>query len=321
MTRISDLVPNEKVLGATVDLLLAERNTLTTSDLAARGPEVDLVAAGGPRKASVPFLNPLATDAVNDSNDDLTDMGEIGNLTADEYTVLRHDKNYGWGYTDLARMVTRYAIDGGIARGLEAYWNNIETQVAVASIKGAVNANTNADPEGTAEYDLTFGNGTDEMSTDLLIDAAATGELYADQFDILFVSPKIRAKLQRMNAGNTFVPASDANLRFDTFAGYKLITTKAFGDQASVIARSGALSFGEGYPAEMLAIEIERVANGGNGGGGDILHSRRSFVAHPQGFNYTGPISPTYAQLASPSNWTLAVPTEMVGFRLITHAA
>ena len=308
-TTISDLVPNEKVLAGTVDLLMKDANEIVNSGLAVRGVEVDAVAGGGPRKASIPFVNPLATTDYNIGNDDINDAGNVGKMTADEFSAIRHDINYGWGYADLARMVTTYDTQGGIAAGIAQYWASIYQQLAVSSIKGA----------GAVNSGLTFGDGTDALAVAMLVDAAATAEMYSDMFDILIVSPATKAKLRKLNAGNTFVPASESNIKFDTFAGYKLLTSKAFGNTTSVLARSGALSFGEGTPAGMVPVEIERVANGGNGQGASILHSRRSVVIHPQGFGYTGAVAPTKTNLEDSTKWELVVPVEQVGFRFIDH--
>lgn len=312
-TTIADLVPNEKVLGATVDALLAAKNPLITSGLAVVAPEFNNVANGGPRKSSVPFLNPLDPSNYNISSDAIGTEGNVGKMTAGEFSVLRHDLNYGFGTADLARMVTLYDAKGGIQAGLAAYWNGVFQRRAAASllgIKAAVSA-------------LTVGAGDAALSIDLMIDATVDAGLYADQFDILIVSPLTKGKLQKLEK-NSYVPASQTGIGFDTYAGFKIIVDTSFGDTTSVIARSGALAFGMGTPAGMIPYEVERVANGGNGAGADILHTRKSAVLHPQGFNYNSSnVAPTEAatsgNLAHSGSWTLAVDRKMVGFRFISH--
>lgn len=306
MTMISDLVPSEKVLGATIDLLMKDANELVTSGVAASGPEVEAVAGGGPRKASIPYLDPLATDEVNIGSDNITTEGQFGKLTGDEFTVLRHDLNYGWSATDLARMVTKYDAKLGIAGGIVQYWNGIYQKLATSSLKGVQAVNVN----------LTYGDGSKALDGALIVDATATAEMFMDQFDTLIVSPTTKAKLRKLSS---YVTAGETNLQFDTFGGYKLITSMAFGNTTSVVCRSGALAFGEGTPAGMVPTEVERRANSGNGQGGDILHSRRSVVLHPQGFNWTGAVGANYAALETTANWSLEVPVEQVGFRFISH--
>ncbi|MGA1850471.1 hypothetical protein VH570_06495 [Sphingobium sp. HT1-2] len=313
-TKILDLVPNEKILGQTINALMAEKHELITSGLAARGPEVDAVASGGPRKASIPYLNPLSTDKVNVSTDDLTVAGDVGKMTADEFTVLRHDLNYSWATADLTRMVTQFNVQGGISAGIAAYWNGIVSKIAALSLKGAL----------AADADLTFGAVDDEFSLAQVALAAATAGVYADQFDTLIVSPLRKAKMIAANE-SAFVAKSDTKADFDTWAGKKLIVSNVFGDETSILARSGALALGYGTVA--VPTEIERVANGANGGGGDILHSRISPVVHVQGFDYLGAVAPAITPatgtsvLGDAASWGRKVPLEMIGFRAIRHAA
>lgn len=306
-TTIADLVPSEKVLGQTVKVLMDETNALINSGIVARGPEVNAVANGGPRKASIPFLNPLATDDYNIGSDDINDAGNVGKLTADEFSVIKHVLNYGWGASDLARMVTQYDAKGGIAAGIAQYWNTIFQKIAVAAMTGAL----------AADADLTVGDGTDPLALDLVIDAKVTGGQYMNMFDTLIVSPVTYGKLAKANSSD-FIPAAKTDIGFDIWAGLKLIVDTSFGNTSSILARSGALAFGTG--SVLNPLEIERVANGGNGQGAEILHSRQAVVIHPQGFNYAATnVAPTTTVIADDASWTLAVPVEQVGFRLISH--
>ncbi|MXO94290.1 hypothetical protein GRI62_11855 [Erythrobacter arachoides] len=305
-------MPNEKVLGNLVNALLPEYNPLINSGLVARAPEVDAVVSGGSRKQGLAFINPLAADEANTASDDLSVQGAYGKLTADEFNAIRLDRNYGWGTSDLTRMVTQYDVKGGIQAGIAAYWARQFELTATSAMVGAL----------AAAPSLTVGDGTAAFDTDLIIDATVEAGEYMDLFDVLIVSPATKAKMMKMNSANTFVRASDNGIKIDTWGGYKLITSKAFGDDTTIVARSGAIAFGEGVIAGEVPFEVERVANGGNGQGGDILHSRRSYVVHPQGFSYKATnVAPTNANLEAASAWELAVDAEMVGFRAISHLA
>lgn len=306
-TTIQNLVgATEKALGQTVDLLLKDQNSLVRSGLAVRSPLVDRMIAGGSRKAGVPFINPLATDVVNVSNDDINDDGDVIGMTAQEFMALRHDLNIGIGFTDLAAAVTRFDGKGGAAAFLADYWDNQYNSRAGSIIKGFLKTN--------AGLTYTSAAGADLYTAAML--AGATAGVHADEFDILIVNPAQYAQM-RIDQKNAFVPASQTESRFDEWAGFKLLKSKAFGTDV-VMARAGALAFGEGLPSPMIGTEYERLGNKGGGGGADILHSRRSVVLHPQGANYKGPIVPTVAQLEAAASWELAVSDiEQVGFRKI----
>lgn len=310
-TKILDLVPSEKLLANRVNMVLAADTALIKAGVTVRSAEVDAVANGGPRKASLPYLLPLDTSEVNTSTDDLSVLGSVGKLSAKEFTVARHDLNYAWGASDLARMITQYDAKGGISAGIGAYWSRIATNYATSSMKGAFAAVTS----------LSVGATATAFSLALIIDAKVSGGIYADQFDTLIVSPKTKGKIDKMQEV-AVVPNAQTNLGYDIWAGFKIIVSNSFGDGQSVLMRSGALAFGLADVAP-ASIEIERSANGGNGGGGDIVHSRQSFVIHPQGFDYLGAVAPTTTVLETAGSWAKAtgVDDTMVGFRLIKHAA
>lgn len=312
--RVADLIKSgtEKRLTNTINYLLSTTNELVTSGLAVQGTETAALMAGGPRKGSLPFLAPLDSTQVNVSTDDITEDGDVGKMTADEFSVLRQDLNYGWGYADLTRMITQFDVRGGIGAGIAQYWNDVTKARAISALKGALAA-------GGA--DLTSGVNTADIGLAAIVKAAATADVYADRFDILIVSPVTKAKLQ-MADQNQFVPASKTDIGLDTYAGkYKVVVSNAFGDGVSVLARSGALAYAVGTVPYEIAEEVERLANKGKGGGAEILHSRRSMVAHPQGFNYGGTVAPAKADLEDASKWSLAVPAVQVPFRKIVHKA
>lgn len=330
-TKISDLVGQEKVLSGLISLVLAEKNELITSGLAAHSPVVDAVANGGPRKSSIPFLLPLSTDEYNISTDDINTAGSVGKLSAAEFSVLRHDLNYAWGDADLQRLVTQYNAKVGIHAGIADYWNSIFQKIGVASVKGvqayieaAIAAG--ADEEATEAQEelaeelsiLVSGSNSTDFSMDAVYQAAATAGNYSDMFNVMIVSPARYAKFQSQEQ-NGFIPASKTDTRFAEYHGFTLLKSKAFGDNMTVVGRLGGLAFGRGTVEN--ALEVERVANGGNGAGADILHSRESVVIHPQGTDYVGSVAPNLTALQTASNWKLAVPAEQFGFRFLKHKA
>lgn len=314
-TKITDLVPSEKALDVAVNLILPAKNELVNSGLTARGPEVDAVAGGGPRKASLAYIHPLGTDEVNYSTDAILDEGNIGSMTADEFMVLRHDMNYGWGFTDLTRMVTQYDAEGGIRAGIAQYWASIYMKVLTSTLKGV--KGVVGETEVTGDFDM-----------QVIYDEAAKAGLLQDQFNVLMVSPGRYAKLQGQEA-NGFVPKSKTDTNIANYQGFNILRSTTLTADEVVLGRTGALAFGEGVPAGLVTTEVERRANAGNGGGADILHSRRSFVVHPQGFGYKGAIptkgngktADAFAHLEAAASWSLEVPEEQVGFRFVKFNA
>ncbi len=304
----------EKVLGDTVNVLLKDNNTLLTSGLAATSPVVDAVAGGGSRVASLPFINPYATDTVNISNDDINDDGDVINTTGGTFMALRSDLNIGLGFTDLQAAVTKWNGKGETPAMLADYWNTVYTKMGVSAIVGALKVNSG--------LTYTAGAGVPLYNASML--AGATAGTHADDFDILIVNPVDYANM-RIDNKIAFIPGSKTESRFDEWGGFKLVKSKAFPAGTAVMARTGALAFGVGLPVPFIETEYERLANKANGGGADILHSRRSVVVQPQGFSWKGGVAPTVLKngstapaLETAANWELIVSDiEQIGFRKI----
>jgi hypothetical protein len=309
-TRIADLVANPGVLSNLVQAKFRINNSLISSGVAVTGPEVDLLMTGGSNIQSLNFVNKVDTTAFNHSSDDFDEKGATGKITAAPYSALRIDANWGWAYTDLVKMITKYDVKGGLVSAIPMYWSEVGENMAVASMKGALAKATT----------LTSGVVTDAFNPDAFIDAAATMDDPRAQ-KTLFVSRKTYAKLQKLQR-NDFIAPSAANFNIGRFEGYNLIITEAFGDTKTVIATEGALVFASGLIPGTTGMEIIRDGNAGNGGGGEILRTRLSLVpGMPQGFSYSGAIKPTLAQLATAANWTKVADDAFIGIRAVNHAA
>lgn len=310
-TRIADLVgANPGALANVVVRNFRTNNALVSSGVAVTGPEVDLLMTGGSALQGLSFINKIDTTTANYSNDDFDDKGAVGKVTASGYMALRHDLNWGWAYTDLVRMITKYDVKAGLVGALPQFWSEYSENMAVASIKGAL-AKTAA---------LTTGAVANAFDLDRVIDAAATMD-DPRASKTLLLSRKTLAKLQKLNK-NAYVPAAETNLGFASFAGYGLLLTEAFGDDTIVIAQDGAIAFGTGLVPGTVPLEIDRDINAGGGGGGEVLRTRLSIVVAPQGFSYTGTDrKPGIAGLALPANWTMTADIKDVGFRAIKFTA
>jgi len=308
-TRIADLVANPGVLSNVVTQAFRVKNSLITSGVAVGGPEVDMLMTGGSQMQGLNFINKVDTSTFNYSSDDFDEKGPVGKITAGSYMALRHDINWGWAYTDLVKMITKYDVRGGLVSAIPMYWSEVAENLAVASMKGVL-AKTAA---------LTTGAVADAFDLDKLIDAASTMDDPRAQ-KTLFISRKTLAKLQKANR-NAYVPAADTDLGFDQFAGYNLIITETFGDNLTVVAQNGALAFGAGLVPGEVGMEIDRDPNAGNGGGGEILRTRLSVVVAPQGFSYTGAAKPGITGLATAANWNQVADTTLIGFRAVKHSA
>jgi hypothetical protein len=310
-TRIADLVPNPTVLSNVIVKNFRAKNSLISSGVAVTGPEVDLLMSGGSATQGLSFVNKVDTSTFNYGSDDFDEKGPTGKITASNYMALRHDLNWGWAYTDLVKIITKYDVRAGLTSAIPLYWSEVGENIAIASMKGAL-AKTAA---------LTTGAVTDTFDLKSIVSVSATMDDPRSR-KTLFMSNKTFAKLQLSNIGTVGVQASDAQLNVQTYAGYNVVLTEAFGDQMTLVAQEGAIAFSAGLVPFEVGAEICRDGNAGNGQGGEILRTRLSIVAAPQGFSYTGAAKPGLAGLALPANWTQSeTDNRYIGFRAIKHAA
>ena len=315
-TLISDLVPSEKGLRPTVDFRIAAKNEFLNAGVMQSSTALQSLAGAGPRKFTIQYLNALAADEVNVASDDLNQDGKNGSRTAGEFDAVKHVLNYAWGVTDLEKMVVGDDSMADIGNGIGEYWAKIIKDMAVETLVGVRNAT------GTNLVQATAAAVTADNLLGAAIDAqAAKGERGPDMMDTLVVSPAMYAMLRNAQ-GNAFIAKQATNINFDTYAGFKLVVSSrvadlsATGFQNAILIGQGALSYAVGNGP--VPEEIERLANKGNGEGGDLLHSRRNVIIHPQGFGYTGSVlSGVYkaglsTALKAAGSWALEVPKEDV---------
>jgi len=312
-TTIAGLVGSERKMAVRVDAIRTESNELAQSGLTATTPEVSALANGGPRKVSLDYVKPLSADTFNVTSDDINQEGAVGKMEASSFNAMRLDVNYAWGTTDLTQIVTQYGRQGDLYSGIAGYQNAVSKKLlgyTLKGIKAKLANNANITKAVAGDFDM-----------QVVYDLVATAEEWSDLFRIMIVSHGRYAKLQGQEE-NGFVPASKTDTRFDTYQGYTLLKTNSdvITDNDAIVARIGALGYGEGTAQQ--AFEVERKANGGNGGGADILHSRFSRVLAPLGMDYKGNIPKTQAEVKSvleaAASWDKVAPDAQFGFRFVT---
>jgi len=312
-TTIAGLAGSERKLEVKVNAIREESNELVQSGLTTTSEEVQALANGGPRKVSLDYVKPLSADVFNVSNDDINDEGDVGKQEGGTFSAMRLDLNYAIGTTDLTQIVTQYGKQGDIASGFAGYQNAVSKSLLSSSLVGvraALAANTAITKVVETDWDMA-----------VIYDIIATGEEWSSLFNGMIVSHGRYAKLQAANTG--FVAKSDVNTRFAQYQGFNLLKSNILTDDDAILFRTGALGYGEGTAQQ--AFEVERKANGGNGGGADIIHTRFSRVIHPLGMDYKGAIPVSQAEvkakLEAAASWTKVAPDAQFGFRFVTFGA
>lgn len=306
-TRISDLVPSPGVLANVVAKAYATKNTLVSSGIATTGPEVDLLMSGGSQIQGLNFVNKVDTTKYNHSTDDYDQKGAVGKVNAGRYSALRQDLNWGWATTDLVRMITRFSPTGYVEQAIPLYWGEVGEHIATASMRGAI----------AADAALTLNLATDDLSLEMLVDA---GTDFSGGVQNIVVNRKGEAKFKKLNI-NAYTAAKDTDLNVANFAGYNIFVKEDLADGEMIVAGNGALAFATGVIPGTIPMVITRSEDAGNGGGGEVLRTRRSFVVAPQGFDYKGTTAPVLEDLADADSWARVADLDDVAFRLVKFKA
>ncbi len=310
---ITSVAGSEKVVGQFVDLTIEANNPFTRSGAMVRTVQYDAIAASGPRKVSAPYLLPIDSTSYNDASDDITLQGNVDALAGKWFNANVAILNKGISETDLAKMVTGVDILGeaGAKIANDVWLPILKRRVAKMLTGVAAAAGANYTVDASAAY----------FDTGVLSDARAQLLENGPAISTLVVHPFVAARMRKQEA-NQFVPQSKTDLTLASFGGYNLVESAdmpllATGVYLSAVLGTGFIGYGEAAP--LNAIELERVANGGNGQGGTILHSRKRFLVHPQGFNYkdAAPIVPTEAQLALAATWEVAPGIDRTNIRAV----
>jgi hypothetical protein len=213
---------------------------------------------------------------------------------------------------DLALEDPVQAITGRIGK----YWATTEERRLIQSSLGVL-----ADNVANDSGDMVVNIATDAagaptaaelISADALIDAEQTAGDHQGGFTAIAMHSVVYSNLRKQQLID-FVRDADNNTMFATYGGKRVVVDDSLPavpgtnrvTYTTVLFGSGAWIMGNGRvktPSEM-----DRKPENGNGGGEELLYSRRAEIIHPLGFSFTSASvagqSATLAELANAANW------------------
>lgn len=353
-TRIADIVVPE-VFTPYAMQLTEEKSRIIQSGVAARSPFLDGALAGGGMTFNVPTFLDLDNDADRVSNDssavfDTADSSAnaAGSGTSPERPpnpfkigtateiAIRLNRNASWSSMDLAAQLAGADPMAAIANRVAAYWTRRLQLLFVATWNGVIADNAAAPSasehvQGDLINDISgasFVDGVTNFSAEAVIDTALTMGDSMEDLAVMFVHSVVYARMQKNNLID-FIPDARGEVNIPTFLGREVIVDDGMPVTGSVydtwLFGSGSTQIGVGSP--MVAEEVERKAGGGNGGGQEVLYSRREWSMHPTGHAWVGATTasggPTNAVIDDAASWQRVYPErKQIKFaRLVTREA
>lgn len=317
VTQIADIIKPEPLFLDSVVERTAELSEIFQSGMVQRDPMFDELARGKGSIFDMPFWNDLSTgSSVLSDSSSLTPK----KLTQSKDRAVKHFRGDSWQSNDLAGILAGDNPQERVRDMLADYWaRDMQSEILVPSLTGIfatalasthVNDVAIEDGDNAAESNL--------VSSDNIID---TAKLLGDAWKrvrAIVVHSVVHARMQKLGLIET-EQLQDQDISVETFLGRRVIED----DGVPVVAggTSGnkyttylfgpnAIGFGDGSDAlddnsGAMALETDRDSLAGN----SILISRRQFIMHPRGVQFSGSpsgASPTKTELENGANWTKA---------------
>ena len=238
-------------------------------------------------------------------------------LTSNTYNGVIHLRRKAFVASDLASTTSGADPVGAIQSGLLRYWSKELNKVLINSISGVVKSDIES-----GDLVITNNQNGANITSGLVIDTLAKGGETIKDYSTVILHPNVYAKLWK---DDLIIPAS-LQVPFDTYMGMQVIidstspvvTEGGETIYATVFARRGAVSFDENI-GNLVGFELGRDPAKGL----DYIYSRRRFVIHPSGVNFTGTtvagVSPTNAELWDDTNWEIKQTADMMGLTCLRH--
>lgn len=292
-------------------------NQFLNSGIVVMDPRVSAQASQGGNVGELPFFKPLGTEEPNYSTDNPATTSTPANVTSAKMVWRLAAQNKSWSTMDLARELALEDPVGAITNRIGQYWATNNEKRVIQSCLGILAsnvANNGGDMRVTVATDAA-GAVTDaeRISAELIIDAEQTAGDHQGGFTAIAMHSVVYARLRKQNLIQ-FVRDADNNTMFATYGGKRVVVDDALPavpgtnrvTYTTILFGAGAFVMGEGRV--MVPSEMDRAPATGNGGGQDIIYSRRSDIIHPLGFTFTSASvagqSATQAELATAANWT-----------------
>ncbi len=327
ITTIGDIVTgNEPVILSYMTEEPVEKTAFFRSGIITPTPYATQIANGPSNIANLPYWKSIDTSIEpNYSNDVYQDIATPRNVQTGDMLVRMAYLNEGFGQADLTVELTSQNPLQSVAARLDNFWERQAQRRLLATALGLYNDNVAAtdafheqndmviDVSATLGFDAgAFIDATQTMGDALM---GSTGEVLGAIAMHSFVYAQAR-KQQLID----FVRDADNNTMFATYQGYRVIVddsmtvvgTGADRKFISIIFGQGAIGYGEGSPT--VPLEYERQAARGNGGGVEVLWTRKTWLLHPLGYSFTSavitgngsetvPRSASWQDLANATNW------------------
>lgn len=331
--QLSDLY-EPLTFNAGVDEAFVELNRFLTSGVMMTLDSLTAQASAGGSIGEMPFFKPLVTSSEPDyTNDDPTVNSEPDGIPTGKQIFRVAKMHQSWGTMDFATELGLSSMDpmSAITRKVGKWWAIQEEKRLIQSAMGMLAdniANDSSDMVVDIYSDIATPAATNIIAGTDIIDTMQTAGDHGAMFTAIAMHSVTHATLLKADLID-YIPDSEGKMTIQVYMG-KIVVVD---DSLPVIAgtnspkyvtllfSAGAFGFGSGRM--LVPSEMDREASSGNGGGQDILHTRRNDIIQPAGFQFTSASvaaeSATLAELATATNWDRVMERKNIGIAALYH--
>ena len=318
LTQLSDII-DVTVFNDLPAVDSPEKTAFYDSGIVIRNGLLDSLANSPGKIAELPFWKDLdGSVEANISTDNPADVATPQKIVQGEQISRKILVNQGWSEADIAAELAMggSAMERVRAR-VDTYWRK-QWQRRLLGATVGIQADNVANDSGDMVFDASIEDGDNATAANLFSRSNFTTAAFTlgDSFDMTGAVAMHSVVYKRAvdNDDIDLIPDSQGNMTIPTYLGKRVIvddgmTVVAGGTSGfkytTILFGEGAFGWGEGTPTVPTAIEREEAQ--GEGAGIETLWSRKTWLLHPFGYQFTSSsvvgVSPTIAEYNNAANW------------------
>lgn len=331
LVRLSDLVFGQNYRNYTI-IESTRLNAFAQAGVLVIDPAIASLMGDQGLLVNMPHWKRPANDEPNASSDNPADVAVPKKIGTGNELARKLMRNQAWSAADLTAAFVAQDPIQVIAGMVGEYWAGVN-QTTILRMAMGILADNLANDGGDMVIDVSIDSASaitdaERFSTDVLIDAGQTMGDAKGKLKAIGVHSAIHARMQKIGALTDHYDPQTGNLLFQTFDSKRVIVdddmpvTQGTNRKTYTSIVFGEATFRQGMGTPKTPSAVSRAEDQGNGEGVETLWDRRHEVIHPRGFAVAGTqlsstATPSYADLATASNWDRVYDRKLVPMAFI----
>ncbi|QPB11403.1 major capsid protein [Providencia phage Kokobel2] len=285
---VPELFESYSVNDTTELTAFADSGVLRSSD------QINQMVQHGGATITIPHWNDIdASEEPNYSQDDPDKHSTPDKIDSGEQIARVAFLNNSWSAADLVKELAGSDPNQRLANRIDYYWARQWQLRVLKTCIGLYNQNV-AQGKGDMVIDASKYTDVGEQvfNVNNFVDAQFTMGDHVGNMNVIAMHSMVLRRITKNNEVED-IRDSEGNLLYKVYKGSRIIVDDGmptFGSGAertylSILFGAGALTYGYGSPR--VSSEVDRSPSGGKGGGIETMFSRKTWLIHPTGYQFT----------------------------------